>query len=151
MNERLYIQSDENVQIRCPHVYLQDICKLSCSNIRILNRLRILPVAELSPEKFGRYIMTVTDLIQVIQKKEPDLEIVHFGEPNFILTYEKEHVPNVLWRWAKVVFVCLASFFGAAFSIMTFNNDVNVGGLFSQIYTQVTGQPPSGFTILEIS
>lgn len=151
MKETLYIQSDENVQIRCPHVYLQDICKLSCSNSKILNRLRILPVADLTPSKFGRYVMTVSDLIQIIQKKEPDLEIVHMGEPNFIITYEKEHTSNILWRWAKVIFVCLASFFGAAFSIMTFNNDVDVGGLFSQIYTQVTGQPTNGFTVLEIS
>ena len=37
------------------------------------------------------------------------------------------------------------------FSIMTFNNDVDVGTLFSNIYTQVTGQPDTGFTILEIS
>lgn len=151
MKSTLYIQLDENIQIKCPHIYLQDICKLSCSNSIILNRLRVLPIADLDPHKYGKYVMNITDLIHIIQKKEPDLDIVHFGEPNFILTYEKEHTPNLIWRWTKVIFVCLASFFGAAFSIMTFNNDVNVGGLFSQIYTQVTGQTTSGFTILEIS
>ena len=45
----------------------------------------------------------------------------------------------------------LATFFGAAFSIMTFNNDVDTGKLFSQIYTQVTGQTSNNFTILEIA
>ena len=45
----------------------------------------------------------------------------------------------------------LAAFFGAGFSIMTFNNDVDVGGLFSQIYTQVTGQTSGHFTVLEIT
>ena len=34
---------------------------------------------------------------------------------------------------------------------MTFNTDVDVGGLFSKIYTQVTGHSSNGFTILEIS
>ena len=34
---------------------------------------------------------------------------------------------------------------------MTFNNDVDVGGLFSQIYTQVTGQTSGHFTVLEIT
>lgn len=34
---------------------------------------------------------------------------------------------------------------------MTFNNDVDVGNLFSNIYTQVTGQPSGHFTILEIT
>ena len=34
---------------------------------------------------------------------------------------------------------------------MTFNNDVDVGNLFADIYTQVTGQVSSHFTILEIT
>ena len=34
---------------------------------------------------------------------------------------------------------------------MTFNNDVDLGGLFSQIYTLVMGKSSDGFTILEIS
>ena len=34
---------------------------------------------------------------------------------------------------------------------MTFNNDVDVGGLFAQIYTQVTGQTSGHFTVLEIT
>ena len=34
---------------------------------------------------------------------------------------------------------------------MTFNNDVDIGTLFSQIYSQVTGHVSSGFTILEVS
>ena len=43
------------------------------------------------------------------------------------------------------------SFFGAAFSIMTFNNDVDLGSLFDQFYTLVMGKSSNGFTILEIS
>ena len=31
------------------------------------------------------------------------------------------------------------------------SNDVDVGGLFSQIYTQVTGQTSGHFTVLEIT
>lgn len=34
---------------------------------------------------------------------------------------------------------------------MTFNNDVDMGSLFNQFYTLVTGKSSSGFTILEIS
>ena len=110
-----------------------------------------MPVANLNPRQYGRYVMSVMDLIELIQKKEPDLDITHIGEPDFILTYAKEQTSGAVWRWLKVLFVSLASFFGAAFSIMTFNNDVDVGTLFSNIYTQVTGQPDTGFTILEIS
>ena len=151
MSDTLYLQLDENIQVNHPHIYLQDIAKLSCSNPKILNRLRVLPVLNLEPDKPGRYVMTAMDLIGLIQKKEPDLDITHLGQPDFIITYETGTDPGRLWRWLKVFFVCLATFFGSAFSIMTFNNDVDVGKLFSQIYEQVTGTASGGFTILEIT
>ena len=91
------------------------------------------------------------DLIREIQKKEPDLEITHIGEPSFIITYQTKPNTSTAWCWCKVIFVCLASFFGAAFSIMTFNNDVDVPALFRQIATQVTGQDGSFFPALAIS
>lgn len=151
MKDTLYLQLDKNIEVFHPHIYLQDICKLSCTNPKIQNRLRVMPVANLNPRQYGRYVMSVMDLIELIQKKEPDLDITPIGESDFILTYAKEQTSGAVWRWLKILFVSLASFFGAAFSIMTFNNDVDVGTLFSNIYTQVTGQPDTGFTILEIS
>ena len=38
MSDTLYIQTKENVEVHHPHVYLQDIAKLSCTNSKILNR-----------------------------------------------------------------------------------------------------------------
>ena len=151
MSDTLYLMLEQNVEVRHPHIYLQDIAKLSCSNPKILNRLRVLPVLNLEPHKPGRYVLSSMELIRQIQQKEPDLTISHIGEPTFIITYQNEPVHGLLLRWLKVIFVCLATFFGAAFSIMTFNNDVDVGGLFSKIYTLVTGNVSNGFTILEIS
>ena len=151
MSDTLYVQLDQNIQVNHPHVYLQDIARLSCSNSKILNRVRVMPVANLAPDKPGRYVMSVMDLITEIQKKEPDLDINTIGESSFIITFKNSPGPGIIWQWCKIIFVGLAAFFGAGFSIMTFNNDVDVGALFSQIYTQVTGQPSGHFTILEIT
>lgn len=151
MNDTLYLQLDANVIVRHPHVYLQDIARLSCTNPVVLNRLRVLAVANLDPERPGRYVMSVMDLIELIRKKEPALTISPLGETDFILTYEKPSAHHMILRVIKIAFICLASFFGAAFSIMTFNTDADVGTLFAQIYAQVTGQTSSGFTVLEIS
>lgn len=151
MSDTLYIQTDMNIHIKHPHVYLQDIARLSCSNSKVLNRLRVLPVANLNPDTPGRYTMSVMDLVDLIQKKEPDLDITPLGELSFILTYQPPGKPQMIFEILKVVFISLASFFGAAFSIMTFNTDADVGTLFKQIYQQVTGNVSNGFTILEIS
>lgn len=151
MSDMLHLQIEQNIQVNHNHIYLQDLAKLSCNNPKILNRLRVMPVINLDKDKPGRYVMAAMDLVTLIQKKEPDLEINTIGEPKFIITYKNSPGPGMLWEWTKVLFVGLASFFGAAFSIMTFNNDVDVGLLFSKIYMQVTGQPSTNFTILEIT
>lgn len=151
MSDILYLQLDANIEVHHPHVYLQDIAKMSCTNPKLLNRLRVLPIINLDPGKPGRYVMSVMDLIELIRQKQPDLEISSLGETDFILTYEKAAPRHLVIHFLKVAFICLASFFGAAFSIMTFNTDADVATLFSRIYTQVTGENSSGFTILEIS
>nr|WP_295265752.1 stage V sporulation protein AA [uncultured Blautia sp.] len=151
MSDTLYMQIDMNILIKHPHVYLQDIARLSCTNSKVLNRLRVLPVTSLNPGTPGRYTMSVMDLVDLIQKKEPDLDITPLGEPSFILTYRPPGKSQMVFDILKVVFISLASFFGAAFSIMTFNTDADVGTLFKQIYQQVTGNVSNGFTILEIS
>ncbi len=151
MSDTLYMQIDMNILIKHPHVYLQDIARLSCTNSKVLNRLRVLPVTSLNPGTPGRYTMSVMDLVDLIQKKEPDLDITPLGEPSFILTYRPPGKSQMVFDILKVFFISLASFFGAAFSIMTFNTDADVGTLFKQIYQQVTGNVSNGFTILEIS
>ena len=151
MNDTLYLHLDRNIQVNHPHIYLQDLASLSCTNSAVLNRLRVLPVLNLNPEEYGRYVMSVMDLVDLIQKKEPDLTITPLGETDFVITYDKGNRGSSFWRICKTAFVSLAAFFGSAFSIMTFNNDVDTGKLFDQIYRQVTGQASQGFTILEIS
>ena len=147
----LYLQLDQNIEVTNPHVYLQDIAALSMSDPKILNRLRVMPVMVLDETKPGRYVMSVSDLLNKIQKLEPSIDISPMGETDFIITYRISSATGKLFRYVKIFFVCLVSFFGAAFSIMTFNNDVDLGSLFDQFYTLVMGKSSDGFTILELS
>lgn len=151
MNDILYLQIDRNIQITHPDVTLQDIATLTCSNAPLLNRLRVLPIIRLTAGKPGRYVLTVSDVIKKIHTIEPGLTISPVGESDFILSYQMDRKQNCVIRFGKILLVCLISFFGGAFSIMTFNTDIGAADLFQKIYTQVTGSPSNGFSILEIS
>lgn len=148
MGDVLYIQTDKNRIIKDPHVQLQQIADLSCSNTEVLNRCKVLRILTLPPKQYGRYTVTVLDLIEKIQKSEEKLEIQHIGEPEFLLTYENPMGKENVKSWAKTIAVCLITFFGTMFSIMTFNTDVDILGLFEKISGQIedTGQ---GIWILE--
>lgn len=132
-------------------VQLQDIAQLSSNNPAVLNRCKVLQVIRIPKGKYGRYTGSAVELVDLIQKKEDKVEVVHMGEPEFIITYENLGGKSRWMSWCKVLFVCLVTFFGTMFSIMTFNTDVDIPSLFQNIYMQFTGEASDGFTILEIS
>lgn len=151
MGETLYIQTEKQVQIHEAAIRLKDVAQLACSDSHILSSCQNLIVAHVKPDRAGRYVMDMTDIIIEIQKKYPNLDITHMGEPTFLVTYTKEEHTHKLYRLLKIGLISFVTFFGTAFSIMTFNNDVDVGTLFSQLYEQLTGDSPQGFTILHAS
>lgn len=149
--DTLYIKIDENVQVHERRILLKDIAEIMCSNREIENKVRTLKLENAVGETAGRYVKSVMEVIACIQKDFPGMQIQNLGGADFIITYEMEHPMSDVMSWLKTILVCILSFFGAAFSIMTFNNDVDVTGLFAQIYELFTGQTSDGFTVLELS
>lgn len=150
-NDTLYLKIDQNVQVHDERVTLGDIAQLECSNKEIENRVKTLRIPNATENKPGRHVVSVMEVIMEIHKEYPSLEVNNLGEADFIVTYEKSIQPTQAWAWTKTIFVCLLAFFGAAFTIMTFNNDVDLPKLFAQLYEQLTGNVTDGFTILELT
>lgn len=150
-NETLYLKIDKNVQARENPVYLKDIAEINCSTKPIENKVKTLRLPTEIVKGPGRYVFSIFDVIEVIQKEYPSLTISNLGEADFILTVEKEQKFGDALGWVKTAFVCFLAFFGAAFSIMAFNNDIDVTKLFGQLYETFTGTQSNGFTLLEIS
>lgn len=151
MSDILYVQTEKNVEVHGPDVYLQDVAKLSCSNTSVLNRNRVRKVFTIPEDKPGRYVISALELVKAIQEKEQSVDVTHIGEANFVVTYETEKHKHLLYSWIKTIFVCFVTFFGGAFSIMTFNMDVDTSGLFFQLYKQLTGNISTGHTVLELT
>ena len=79
------------------------------------------------------------------------MTVSHVGKVEFIIDYQPKVRQNLFGQWCKTIFVCVICFCGAAFAIMTFNNDVSVTSVFGEVYRLLTGQESSGHTILELS
>lgn len=151
MSKILYVQTDRNMKVVKEQILLGDIAKLSCSDTRILERNQIRKVATFPKGKYGRYVLSATDLIREIEKKEENVEVAHIGEPTFVITYEDPNQKSTMLSWLKTILVSMLTFFGTAFSIMTFNTDVSVSRLFNNIYQMFTGRISDGFTVLEVT
>ncbi len=147
----LYIKGDRNVEVTKPDVYLKDIVMMECPDKNLLPKLQTLKVLKIQDKKEQRYVVSVLKIIACIHEKYPQVEVQNLGETDIIITYEKQQTPSYVWHICKVVVVAAIIFFGSAFSIMAFNNDVGGTELFGQIYELVMGKKSDGFTVLEIT
>ncbi|MDD2978972.1 MAG: stage V sporulation protein AA [Hespellia sp.] len=149
----LYIKGDKNVEVKKPEVTLGDILSMECSDEAVSARVKALRLFRISEKgkMQRRYVVSILKIMECIHQSLPGLEIQNEGAPDIIITYEEQKTPGQFMHLLKTAVVAVIVFFGAAFSIMAFNNDVSTTKLFSQIYELLTGQKSSGFTILEVT
>lgn len=147
----IYLKIDKNMKITSRDFCLKEIAQVRCSDRAVETRAKLLKIPAPQITGPGRYVFSIVDVMDAVQKEFPSAEIQNLGEADFILTLERESTPPPAWQWIKTLLVCVMTFFGAAFSIMAFNNDVGITELFGQLYTLFTGQASNGFTVLEIS
>ena len=151
MSEVVYLKLSQNTEVHEREVFLSQLGELWCRNKSIENRCLALKVLHVPSEKPERYVLSVMELIEKLEKISDQIEVNSIGETDCIIDYQPKPRAGQAWEWIKTAAVCLITFFGAAFAIMTFNNDGNVGELFAMIYEGVMGQKPQGATVLELT
>ena len=147
----LYIKGDRDIEVKKQDVTLGDILTMECSDRAMLARIKPLKILKIQKQGKQRFVVSVLKIISCIHEKYPNVEVQNLGETDIIVTFEDQKTPGKLWHVLKAAFVAVVTFCGAAFSIMAFNNDIDVTKLFGQMYELVTGRETDGFTILEIT
>lgn len=148
--DTLYLKIDQNVELHKQDVTLGDIGKMTCTDDTIVNRLNTERLIKIPDGKNAKYTVSVLAVIEKIHNIYPNLEVNNIGEPEFVLTY-KQLKRQPFWNALKTGLVCLVAFFGSAFTIMTFNNDVGVPELFDNLYERIMGTSPGTITTLEVA
>ena len=149
--ETLYIKGDKNIEVTKPEVTLGDILSMECSNQNVIPRLKTIKVMKMQEKNGQRKVISILKIIKLIHEIYPNMDVQNLGETDIIVTYEEQKSTGMISYLIKTGFTAVLTFTGAAFAIMTFNNDVSVRKLFSQIYQLMTGIKPQGSTILELS
>ena len=152
--QAVYIKAEKNVEVSKVEICLGDVLQIECTDPGLLEKIkkiRLMKFHKTDPKKESRAAISMFRVVQCIHAQFPELEVQNMGEIDFIITYKKEKDAGKIPHLINTICVVLISFFGAAFSAMAFNNDVDTVKMFGQIYELVTGHPSDGFTILEIT
>ncbi len=154
-SETLYLKIPQNTIVTDRHVTLGDIAKMECTDMSIVRQLKQKKIFSFQDvkkkEKNVFQVFSILKIIELIHEDYPNVDVTNEGEADFIV----EYIPNPdKPKWlevVKVVLLCIVIFFGSAFTIMAFNNDVSVPDIFSKLYLQIMGRESSGMTELEVS
>lgn len=147
----VYLNIRELTEVHEPDIYLKDVAEVYCGDRNILSRCRALKLASLREGKPCRLVKNAVWAAALLEGLDPSVQVANLGKSEFIIDYKPSRPPRIIWEWTKTVFVCAVCFCGAAFAIMTFNNDVSVADVFRKIYVLVTGTQSDGRTVLEFS
>ena len=153
--DTLYLKIGKNTVVTDRRVTLGDVAKMECTDQAALRQIKQKKLYSFRAEdeqkkKNMLVVFSVLKVIELIHEDYPNLDISNEGESDFIVEYVKSPEKPVWMNCLKTVILCILIFFGAAFTIMAFNNDVGVTDVFAKFYQQITGMESNGITELEI-
>ena len=149
--ETLYLKLERNVEIEKEDVQLSDLGKLVCANKDILAHAKAMNIYKFRDTKPQRQVVSVMKIIESLQKLYPELTVENLGETDIIMERVRVKREKGPAQWLKIAFVCLICFFGTAFTIMAFHNDIGINKVFMKVYEMIAGEASDGFTILEVA
>lgn len=147
----LYLKLEKNVEIQTDDIFLKDLGTLYCKNDNIVNRCKCLKICKFSEGKNDRKIVSVMKIVEMIDQLFPGIQVENIGETDVVVERIRSKKAPKWKETVKIAFVSGISFFGTAFTIMAFHNDIGIAQLFSGIHKMITGVESSGYSVLEIS
>ena len=147
----LYLKLEKNVEIVTEDIFLKDLGTVFCENENIVNHCKSLKICKLPTVKNARKVISVMKIIELIGSRFPEVRVENIGETDVVVENIKtEKMPK--WKEVlKIIFVSGITFFGTAFTIMAFHNDIGISDLFNGIHQMITGVESSGYSVLEVS
>ena len=122
----IYLKLEQNSQVSHPKVLLEDVAEILTADSALQKEAGKLVLYTFQKEKEQKLVFSAMKVIDLLQKQRPELQVVNIGEPDFIVEFKDTPKPSKFMEICKAVLVSLIIFFGAGFTIMTFNTDVSV-------------------------
>lgn len=147
----VYLKAEKSVKVKDEVVHLGDVFKVLCDNKILEEKLKVVLIYKFAVKTDNnkgignqeackkqkndkRAVISLLKVIELIQKIDTDVEVISLGENDVVVEYIGNKKDNSVVTFVKIIFVSLICFFGTAFTIMAFHNDIDVIGLFEEIY-----------------
>lgn len=150
-NVTVYIKCDRNVEVQSPDVFIKDLGSLRCQDKTVSAKLKALKAHHFAKDGTKRCVISTLKLVELMEDACPDISVEIVGETDVLVEWVDVNRHKGWQQGWKVALVCMVSFFGTAFTIMAYHNDVGINEVFTQIYRILMNSEPEGVNVLEVS
>lgn len=147
----LYLKAEQNVELQSEDVYVKDIGKMTCTDENILAKIKTIKLYHFKEGERKRQVISILKVIEEIEKAFPNVSVENLGEIDVLVEQIDVNKHKGGAQAIKIIFVSAISFFGTAFTIMAFHNDIGINEVFSKVYEIIMGQANDGYGILEVA
>lgn len=148
-NKTVYLKCERNVEVKEQDVFLADVGTVRCSDTVLDARLKAIKVHHFGKEGAKRCVISTLKLVELMEKECQNISVQIVGETDVLVEWISVGRHKGWQQWLRAALVCLVSFFGTAFTIMAYHNDVGINEVFTLLYTMVMNREPQGLNILE--
>lgn len=147
----VYIRLDDHVRTQSREVHLKDMASIYCENLDIKARIEEIIVFSFKPKDGKKEVISLLYIYKVLYEyMKEDFQIHSVGAEDCLIELYEDKKQNKMWNGFQVLFVSLITFFGSAFSIMTYDEDAGVADVFQKLYDLFSVET-SGNGVLEWS
>ena len=150
-NTTVYLKCDRTVEVQSSDVYMSEVGNLRCADPVIAAKLKALKIHHFGKEDAKRCVISVLKLIEQMENTCPGVTVQIVGETDVLVEWVKVDRHKSGIQGLKAALVCLISFFGTAFTIMAYHNDVGINDVFTEVYRMVMNREPQGLNVLDVS
>lgn len=147
----VYLKCDRSAEVRAQDVFLKDVAEVRCLDQTVLAKLKAIKVHHFTKDGEKRCVISNLKLVSLMEEVCEDINVQVIGEPDVLVEWIKVDRHKGWQQWAKAAFVCLISFFGTAYTIMAYHNDVGINEVFTEVYRMTMGVEPAGLNTLEVA
>ena len=149
-NEIIYVKIERSVQAKSEEVFVKDIGKVHCEDPSVQAKCRAAKIYHFSKPQ-TRCVIDSLQVVELLEKICPGCSVQLIGERDVLVEYVPAEQSSHKGDLLKTALVCMIAFFGPAFSVMAYHNDVGIHNVFNEVYRMFMGREAQGVTVLEVS
>lgn len=159
-----YIKLDRNVEVTSEDVFFKDAGSVRCADNMVAAKVKSIKIHKFHQAKDDhkpgskkevyeqkRCVISVLKIIELIEETCPGVTVESLGKTEVLVEWISVNKHKGWQQALKIILVSVISFFGTAFTIMAYHNDIGIAEVFTEIHRIVMGNEPEGVSILEVA